>query len=383
MSLQRTTIDALQEADGLAPMRRRDRSIDFARGTAVVLMVTVHVLAVWGFRTEYDAGGMLAALVSPVVAPTFLFLMGLCFALSSRTSPTRAMLRGCQLFALGYLLNLFRGTLPMYLAAQAGLVQIDNVLFPSPVYLFIEADILQCIGLCLVAMAIVRRCLPWPWVWALLAAASIAGIFIPPEPSATQSMWTYCLALLWGAPRYVYFPLLPWIAFPLAGMAYGMMRKGAAGERAFRTRAASAGVGMVLIGAAIAICSEEGTFRQFSVGSFLHGKLTPGIVVAFVGVQFFWLPMCGFIAWVADITPAVRKLYRWSENVTVFYVMQWIIIGWLCVVFPRMPAWGIIPMIALVLFLTNATITRVGKFRARNRDDCKMDIRTTEADQRV
>jgi hypothetical protein len=369
MSLQSFAVDRAPQAGELVQAGQRDRSLDLARGLALVLMVTVHVLAVWGFRAEHDAGGMIAALVSPISAPTFLFLMGLCFAMSSRTSPLVAMLRGCQLFALGYLLNVFRGTLPVYLGVQVGLIEIDSPRLSSPWSLFIEVDILQCVGLCLVAMAIVRKCLPWSWVWALLAAASIAGIFIPPEPSADHSIWTYCQALAWGATRCVYFPLLPWIAFPLAGMAYGMMRKKAVNRRPFQIWAAFVGMGMVLAGVAITLSSEDGTFRRFGAASFLHGKLTPGIMIAFVGVQFFWLPVCGFIARTAGITPAVRKLYRWSEHVTLFYLIQWIIIGWFCVLLPQMPAWGVIPMIMLVLFLTDATITRLN--RSCVREDCR------------
>jgi hypothetical protein len=210
-------------------------------------------------------------------------------------------------------------------------------------------------------MAIVRKCFPWPWVWAFLAALAIAGISIPPGASATSSAWTYCQALLVGASEYVYFPNLPWIAFPLAGMAYGALRKRARDQGQFDARAALVGAAMVSIGAASMFSSAPEVFRQLNGGLLLDGKLPTGIAIAFVGVQLLWLPFCGFVARTVDVTPAAQRLYRWSENVTVFYVVQWIIIGWLCVLFPQMSLWGTLPVIALVLFFTDATITQIEK----------------------
>ena len=122
---------------------------------------------------------------------------------------------------------------------------------------------------------------------------------------------------------------------------------------------------MVLLGLVIALTSEENTLRQFAVGSFLHGKLTPGIVIVFIGIQMLWLPACDFASFTAGITPLFQKLYKWSEQITMFYFIQWVIIGWLCVVCPEIPAWAIVPMIALVLFLTDATVTRTRRMLGR------------------
>ncbi len=364
MSQQTTTLEPLQKTGAEAAVRQRDRSIDLARGISLAFMVAVHVITIWGFRDESQGGSMVCALISPIGAPTFLFLMGFCFALSSKTAPMPVVFRGCVLFVLSYVLNFFRGTLPVYLGLLSGWIETGNQDFHSPWIYFIEVDVLQCVGLCLVIMALVRKFLPWPWVWVFLAGAAVAGTFIPAEVPATESFQAYCLALIVGATKYIYFPVLPWIAFPLVGMACGSMRKSSPDKRKFDARTALVGLCLVVVGMLLVFQDAREAFRQWNLGMFLQGKLSLGVAFTFIGMQLPWLPVCGFISRTVDITPAARRLYRWSENVTVFYFAQWVIIGWLCVLFSGMAAWGILPMIVLVLFLTDASITQMEKLRA-------------------
>ncbi len=348
-------------------VKQRDRSIDLARSLALIFMVTVHVLIFLGFYEESQGGKMACALVSLVGAPTFMFLMGMCFTLSSKTSMKVAVVRGGHIFALGYLLNILRGTFPVDLATRVGVLDPGQSLWR----LSVEVDVLQCAGICLVIMAVVRKYAPWRPAWALLAIGSVAGIYIPMETSAMHSVGAYCSALFCGATEDVYFPVLPWIAFPLAGMVYGAMQREAVDKRLFEIRAVFVGLGLVLvvifIGADDAIAGASDTFHLWSEGFFLDGKLTPGLAFTFLGVQLLWLPICGFIARTVGITRATQRLYLWSENVTLFYFIQWIVVGWLCVFVLDLPDWALITMIAFVLFLTDASVNVINRSRARYR----------------
>ena len=53
----------------LTATRQRDRSIDLARGTSLVLMVAVHVITIWGYRDESVGGSMVCALVTNFHTP--------------------------------------------------------------------------------------------------------------------------------------------------------------------------------------------------------------------------------------------------------------------------------------------------------------------------
>jgi len=352
---QANTIDATQAPAVME--RQRDRSIDLARGVALVLMVMVHVIYIWDLPTVSADGSLIYAMVSPIGAPTFLFLMGINFALSSKTHAWPSIYRGCQLIALGYFLNFLRGTIPVFLGDWTGLITINHVTWLTPWHYLIEVDILQCVGLSLIVLAIIRKYCPWPKVWALLAALSILGILIPSEAAATNSFGSYFASLFRGARNYIYFPLLPWITFPLAGMAYGAMKKKAAEKGRFEFRGALAGLALIIAGSVMVLTGTGEGFGNLKAGFFLDGKLTPGMAVTFIGIQLLWLPLCGFISRTIDITPFAHRIYFWSENVTTFYFIQWIVIGWLSILTGEIATWLLGPMIVVVLLSTDRVLS--------------------------
>jgi len=194
--------------------RERLVFLDLARGLAIVFMVLQH--AVLLFATGQGEGSVLGKIVlllgGAPAAPVFLFIMGIFLGRPDRKIG-RGVRRGLKLIALGYLLNLLRSTLPSLFTGP----EIASATVPaSPLASFWAVDILQMAGLSFVLLTLLRRYLPFRWVWAILAAAVA---FVSPllwhwgGPSGVYA--------LWGNRDDVFFPLFPWVVYPLAGMVYG------------------------------------------------------------------------------------------------------------------------------------------------------------------
>jgi uncharacterized membrane protein len=319
--------------------RDRVRALDLARGIAIFAMVVTHVIGNTGsaILTSSAPCRILNAFVSIVAAPVFMFIMGVLMGFPSKPRFEKNIVRGFSILGLGYLLNFFRGMLPVIIGLWSGTLSATE-LDHGPWHYLLEIDILQFAGLAMIALALARRYLPWPAAWCALGALTLFG-----SPWLWNIEWyhpigRYALSLFAGGEEYSFFPVFPWITFPLVGMAYGAVLKNSGNRQGFFFKSALAG-GMLLL--------------QFLSGSYRHGKLPPAVLLTFIGCIGIILPLCQTIALRLPRNPALSFLYYWSENVMVFYCIQWILIGWLCVFLPPLSWPLVLGLIVGVLFLTD------------------------------
>ena len=217
---------------------RRLPFVDALRGLAVAGMLVIHQSEWWlapaARRTE---GFALLYFLSKTVAPTFLTLVGVALVLRFRgRSPRRADLRavlrrGAKILALGYLLNL-AVWVPVW-----GMEELASW------------DVLQLIGLALPVCALLLR-LPW---WARLTAAGGTVwlstwltfrhlSFLPP----------YLADVVHGRTPPAYFPLIPWLAYPLVGTVVGeayLAARRTGRLHRFAAIVGAVGVALLLLGA--------------------------------------------------------------------------------------------------------------------------------------
>ncbi|MED1918913.1 heparan-alpha-glucosaminide N-acetyltransferase domain-containing protein, partial [Bacillus thuringiensis] len=96
--------------------------LDFARGLAVFFMIMQHAM-IMHERTSGEGdtllGNLFVLLGTAPAAPVFIFIMGV-FAVRSKKSVAENMIRGCKIFAFGYVLNVLRFTIPFSLAGDSG-----------------------------------------------------------------------------------------------------------------------------------------------------------------------------------------------------------------------------------------------------------------------
>lgn len=195
-----------------APGVRHD-SIDVLRAGAILLMVQIHFtqnLSPDLFEENFLAH--LSRALGMIPAPLFTFLAGLSLRLSlSRNS-------GC--FAAGGgvdLRHVRRGILLFFF----GLVFATFVRMPDQVFGW---DILPFIGSSLLVLIAMRRCRP-----RVLALTAVAVVAVSPLlrilssyethwPAGHKYLYAFTLRdVAWGFFSNGYFPLFPWLVFPLSG----------------------------------------------------------------------------------------------------------------------------------------------------------------------
>lgn len=196
----------------------REVWLDWVRGLAVCAMVLAHVLDAW--TRPADRSGTVfdtAKFVGGLAAPAFLFLAGLSQVLSAermarrtgmRTEAAEAVWRRAwQVVGLALLFRL-----------QSWLLG-----FGAPVGL-LKVDILNVLGLSLVAGAALWGALPQPGLRVLVvsAASAVVALLAPLTTQADlQAMPAPLRWYLQPVPGVSSFSLLPWAAFLLAGAVVG------------------------------------------------------------------------------------------------------------------------------------------------------------------
>ncbi|WP_375056394.1 heparan-alpha-glucosaminide N-acetyltransferase domain-containing protein [Zobellella sp. DQSA1] len=302
----------------------RVASFDLARGLAVLFMMLVHVMDFYGQPGigETAFGKIIKFLGSPPAAPIFTFIMGIFIASSSRQSLASGLARAAWLLALGYMLNLARGSLPMWLSLQMGLVTYEQLGGYTPLTELLIVDILQFAGLALAICVLLKHYFPDPRYWIV---AGLAVVCLSPALWDISSGWMVpdaALQLLWGSKEQgAMFPLFPWLAFPLFGMAFGHWFGQSGCHTRFFRKTLWAGLVLMTAGTSLILFDMD-----FHYGYYLRSG--PGGVIWITGFVMVWLWLCRLIVGKAGSNRCLALLFFWSQNVTVIYVLQWLVIGW-------------------------------------------------------
>jgi len=237
---------------------RRLVFVDVARALAVLFMVQGHTLDVllaspWRQGAFWDGWLFLRGLTSC----TFLLLSGLAFSVTSlrrwedhrRWSPqvTRRLRRVAFFVALAYASRF-----------PAGSVFDLEWVTPGGWRNFFAVDILQTIGVTLLALQALLALAPTRRAFAAVAGSLAAGVSAatPLFWAADWSGWPAWLAPYVSPAGAAVFPLVPWSAYILLGAALGAMYDRWTAERppeAIARVVLSAGVGLVAGGAALAL----------------------------------------------------------------------------------------------------------------------------------
>ena len=311
---------------GLAT-RERIRAFDLARGLAIVFMIGVHVLWHWGAPDTWTSpiGQVISFLGGPTAAPVFMFLMGASLAFSSRSSFSSLAVRGLWLLWLGYLLNFLRGVVPAYLGLSSGLVTTEQIAPFTLPWLATTVDVHHMAGLSLISIAALRVVARpgWPWL-ALAAVVVVAGPFVRGLEFGTPLLDGPLTPVLGGAP-YVYYAVVPWIAFPLCGAVFGALvaraGSGDARVRLFRL-GALLGLGLCAVGAAMFVSNPP----TFDVGT--YWRMPPAYFVGISGLVLVWLWLCDLIVRHVRANRVFAFLYGWSASVIAIYFTHWLVVGW-------------------------------------------------------
>ncbi|MFX0208350.1 MAG: heparan-alpha-glucosaminide N-acetyltransferase domain-containing protein, partial [Candidatus Hodarchaeota archaeon] len=202
---------------------------------------------------------------------------------------------------------------------------------------FLIVDILQCAGLSTIFMAILTKYFKEDLYYVLLAIlVIISSPFLWGQMSKFYFI-DFFLNSLWGTDPNVFFPVFPWLTYPLIGMVIGQQLRLESNIDQLMIKANKIGIvlfilsfiiglrnlgkGIIIIGAVIRVMNP---IFQFSSSE--HPN--PIAIILTIGSVLIWLWLCHLCVEKLPQNLVYNVLFYWSKNVTVMYFLQWIFIGW-------------------------------------------------------
>jgi hypothetical protein len=311
---------------------KRIYSFDLARGLTVLMIAPIHTVLVYS-KLEVRStwlGYILGFIAEGPGAQLFMLLMGVYIAFQKPVPFSSVCKRSLILLLTGYTLNVLKFCLPMQLhLLPLGLL---NDLGTSNdttgmIQLFYIGDILQFAAIALIIVNLFRRFLKY-YEYAIIAAILVC--FVSPfawnlsENYLSQS-GGYILELIGGQPPHIFFPLFPWLVYPLTGLAIGYYLKWPNQRKVFHVILYTGAVCLIagyLLGEFILKQHSESFYRTYPGDTLMH----LGIVLI---TLWCW-------QWLAQ---HIRKnlffdlLVFCSKNITPIYIIQWPLIIWLLPLF--------------------------------------------------
>ena len=312
--------------------RGRQLELDIIKGLAILFMLLVHCLEcfielpwepTWANRLIYFLG-------CPPAAPVFMFALGVGLVYSRKNSPRDLAVRGLRILLLGYVLAFFRDFLSMYvLYLRSG----SAAELTEGVNEFLGVDILPFAGLTFLFFAGAAK-LRFQNIH-YIAAALIGGAanLLLMGTSFSSPLLNHFGGLIWGTTEYSWFPFLTWITYPILGYLFGQLL--------IRCRDKTRLYKICLWVSLPAVLAGGLLYRHYGLyfgwedyhhtGAYWHHNLLGNLLFASFVVA--WTSLAYFAA--AKLPEVVVKtLSRWSRNITVMYVIHWMIVSWSIVVLP-------------------------------------------------
>ncbi len=327
---------------------KRNSIADLLKGIAVVLMILVHVVE--NFSTDkvlFSKGGKLVLFLGgPPVAPVFMILMGY-FIATSKKSTSLLVQRGIGLFVGGFLLNIAINT-NLFISINQGVIKLD----PLP-YLF-GVDIFHFAGLCMVLLALIRNSLLknyWITIFALTICGFLSTFLIQFNPDLL--FLKYVCSFFYGITEWSYFPLFPWLAYPLSGFLFFQLEK-IVNQTKVQPNSFNLAISVVFL--LFGIWSIN---YAIEVSADLQAYYHHGF--AFIAwVLFFVIGYSLFIERLNHVfgNSKVFLLLKWmGKHLTIIYIIQWIIIGNLATaIFKTIDSTVVLAIYTLVILLISSVI---------------------------
>ncbi|MCK8521323.1 DUF1624 domain-containing protein [Aquimarina sp. D1M17] len=303
-------------------------AVDLARGIAVLMVILVHTLWIYGdliTQSETWLGKTIHFIGKGT--PMFLIAMGVSFTLSRNQSIVLSIKRAIYILAVGYLMNFLKFVLPVLVGTMP-----DNFIeaygwttpatLDNMIYMFSTGDILQLAGVSLLFMGVINHFSKNKYVPLFFA---LFIVVLTKEVHGFQVDITgvsYLLNLLWGADWNVYFAVFPWFSFILIGMFFGMWYKEQNKSNNYLfSRMLISGIVLMVVGGGLCYYNFE-----YHFGDYFH--LGPGGVLYLAGFNLVCLWLMHLLVTRVRENAVFNFFYYCSKRVTTIYVIQWVLICW-------------------------------------------------------
>ncbi len=290
---------------------------DILKGFAVFLIVPVHILELFIDYPGRESlfGKILLFLGGPFAVPVFMIVMGY-FMARNKKSVLQNLRRGVKVFIVGLLLNI---GLNFHL-----LLKIKFADWPyNPLEYIFGVDILYLAGLSIFILSFLKtakKAAPFIAVALFFAITGLTSlmneILLVPERN-------YILPFIAGTYSWSYFPLFPWLAYPLAGFAFYHLEEKII--QFVKQHKILFGILLSVVAAVVLYFGKTGFSNTVYLPEYYHHTFSYSLWA--MGIIILW----GTLSWllypyIFSIFPL--KFLMWlGKNITLFYVIQWLIIG--------------------------------------------------------
>ena len=340
----------------------RNRTADLLKGIAVIFMVQVHLMELFAKQEIYDSftGKLSLYLGGPPAAPIFMAVMGYYIAVSKKTA-RQMVIRGVRIIALGLLLNIglnFHLLLNIY----KGVFQFS----PLP-YIF-GVDILFLAGLSIIVLALMKKYFGYrltPYVLLLLMVQALQYLLKDVYHVTTTS---YPAAFLYGEGCWwAYFPLIPWLSYPLTGYIFFILQK-----EKYNSLKPFYPYFAVTAAFITGLFFEYGLQVSSNLEVYYHHDFV--FFLYTLSFMIFWLFIINGLARLPR--NSVSGFLAWTGvNVTAAYVVQWLIIGNVATsIYRTQDRTALVVWFALVIFLMSMGVVLWNIFKQKSREKSSMKI---------
>jgi uncharacterized membrane protein len=290
---------------------------DLLKGFAAVFLIQVHIMTLFiDLPGRESLIGKISFFVGgPFAAMLFMIIMGYFIAKSSK-SVLKNILRGVKIFALGFLLNIglnFNLLLKIKFAGWQ---------FNPLEYIF-GVDILYLAGLSLIIIAFLRMIKKGQIFIATAMVFIIIGLTGFMNKTLTLSEPNYILPFIAGTYSWSYFPLFPWLAYPLIGYAFFHWEEKL--MLFFKNQKAISAI--ILTGILLLVLRFFPYGFSIKINLPLYYHHTFWFALWAIGIVILWVVFLRFLLHKFPNTLMGDFLQWLGKNITLFYVIQWLIIG--------------------------------------------------------
>jgi len=342
---------------------KRFYEIDLARAIVIITLVFTHVFEFWGDEYGYaniltsDAIEMLrypAYMACLCGANVFMVCMGINMVLTRHNTPKAFFIRGLILLGIELVFNFARYALPGLIGIWAGGGSNNpnaSMIYETMLYGMFNSDILAFSGLTFIVIAGLKKIkMPTYGIFITSIVMNIAGWAIATYASESISnsldpnLSNFLGNFIWVNGDST-FPFIQWFIYPAIGMLFGEGLKSIENDKQehklFGITFIVSAIVFSLTCIILAVTDEDVLSRIIDI---LHDN-NMDIVCTIAGLSgsFLFITIIYYIYHAFKLEKhekANKAISDFSKDITFYYIIQWVIIGWVMFIVMSTDAWN-------------------------------------------
>ena len=290
---------------------------DLLKGFAVFLIVPVHILETFIDYPGRESifGKTLLFLGGPFAVPVFMLIMGYFLGRSNKKS-IQVFFRGIKIFVLGFLLNI---GLNFHLLLK---IKYAGWQFNPLEYIY-GVDIFYLAGLSVIFISIIKILKKGKALLALGIAFLVLALTAFMNEQLMVTGRNYVLPFIAGTYSWAYFPLFPWLAYPLIGFSFSFWEQKIL--HFIENKQGLFKIILIVISILVIRFGASGISTTTILPTYYHH--TFWFAVWAIGIVILWITIVRFFI-IKFPETLIGDFLRWlGKNITLFYIIQWLIIG--------------------------------------------------------